>query len=425
MIKTILKNKRLLNFFIYGSGQAFNLISPLIVIPYIVLICGEDGFGKVNLGFSMALFLILIVDYGFEIKSPKEVSENRENPNKLQEIANITFYSKFVIFIVVFLAISILIWFVPFLYSERLLYFFSTTIILAQVFNPCWFLQGLENFRLVSAINIASKVTYVIFVYIFLKYKGDYIYVNMVLGLSSLIFNIIFLIYVIKKYHLNLLKPNVKEIRAVLRADFSLCISQLFLSARQLSPFFIVSYFLGYVTGGQYAIIERVLSMFRTFIQVFLRFFYPSVCYKISKNVVEGFTFWKKYTGYSILIMCTGATTLYFFSVKILLFFNVANDGVATLDPVFRVALIIPFIMALSYPLEQLMFVINRNKAYVRIIMSVAAITIVLMLLVVNNYGIISIVLSLLLSEMLVAALYFKYSYLFLKGQIEKENVNA
>ena len=123
--------------------------------------------------------------------------------------------------------------------------------------------------------------------------------------------------------------------------------------------------------------------------------------------------------------MCTGATILYFFSVRILLFFNVANDGIATLDPVFRVALIIPFIMALSYPLEQLMFVINRNKAYVRIIMSVAAITIVLMLLVVNNYGIISIVLSLLLSEMLVAALYFKYSYLFLKGQIEKDSVSA
>ena len=52
------------DFIIYGFGQAINLISPLLVIPYIVSICGEEGLGKAGVGFSFALIAIVLVDYG-------------------------------------------------------------------------------------------------------------------------------------------------------------------------------------------------------------------------------------------------------------------------------------------------------------------------------------------------------------------------
>jgi len=414
----ILKEKKKQDFFIYGMGQAFSLVTPLLVIPYIVYVCGEDGNGKIGLSFLITLFLILIVDYGFEIKSPKNISENRDSPAKIQQIANTTFYSKFIIFILVFIGFSLIIWFVPFFHEERVLYFLSISIILAQVFNPTWFLQGLENFKLISVVNIGSKVTYMLIVYAIVKRRDDYIYVNLILGLSSLLFNAGCLIYITSRYKINLLVPDFREIRAVLRTDFSLCVSQLFLSARQVSPSFIISYFLGYTVVGQYNIIERVVGMFRTFIQVFLRFFYAPVCYKVAKNAKDGFAFWKKYTGYSILIMVGGAVVLYIFSAQVLGFFNISAVSIPKLNPVFRLALIIPLIMSFSYPLEQLMFVVNRNKIYVRIIMSVAVLTILVALLVVNLYGIIGIVVSLLLSEVLVATLYFKYSYLFIKEQV-------
>ncbi|NJM80131.1 MAG: hypothetical protein HC854_11900 [Flavobacterium sp.] len=66
------------NFFIYGIGQAFNLVSPIIIAPYLISICGIASFGKIGLGFAFALFLILIVDYAFDIKGIKKVAENRK-----------------------------------------------------------------------------------------------------------------------------------------------------------------------------------------------------------------------------------------------------------------------------------------------------------------------------------------------------------
>ena len=419
MIKALLKNKRLLNFFIYGFGQAFNLVSPLLVAPYIISVCGEDGFGKVGIGFSMSLFLILIVDYAFEIKGPKEVSENRDNPTQLQSITNITYFSKFLIFIIVFFCVNLLIYYVPFLHKEVRLYFFSISIILAQVCNPTWFLQGVEDFKLVSILNIISKAVYMLLVFFLIRDKNDYIFVNLILGCSTLFFNVIGLIYIKYTYKIAVRLPKRLEITGVLKSDFSLCVSQLFLSARQLSPLIITSYYLGYSIGGQYRVIEQIINMFRTFIQVFLRFFYPSVCYKVSKDAPSGFIYWKKYSAFGIMFIFAIVIAMYFYSVQLLRFFNIPDTNIDTLAPVFKLALLIPLVMSLSYPLEQLMFVVNRNKIYVKIIMSVAILTIILSLLVINRYGIVSIVLSLLLSEAIITILYFKYAYLFMKG---KEN---
>ena len=85
------KNKR--NFFIYGVGQVFNLISPLIVAPLVIIECQEAGYGKVGFGFAMSLFLILIVDYAFDIKGTKAASENRHENKVLEKLFSTTIFT--------------------------------------------------------------------------------------------------------------------------------------------------------------------------------------------------------------------------------------------------------------------------------------------------------------------------------------------
>ena len=169
-LKTLLLDKNKRNFFIYGVGQAFNLLSPLIVTPLVVSVCQESGFGKVGLGFALALFLILIVDYAFDIKGTKYASENRDDPNKLQELLSTTLATKFFLFAVACCIAFVLVLFVPFFHNEKILILLSLTIVLAQVFNPIWFLQGIEKFPLISAINIGSKVLYVSLVVFFIRH---------------------------------------------------------------------------------------------------------------------------------------------------------------------------------------------------------------------------------------------------------------
>ena len=398
------KNKR--NFFIYGVGQAFNLLSPLVIAPYIILVCGTEGFGKIGLGFAMALFLILIVDYAFEIKGIKSVAENRNRPEVLQKILNTTIATKLTLFFAALIVASLVIFTVPFFSNEKPLFFCSMTIVLAQVFNTVWFLQGLERFVLASFLNIGSKTLYVLLVLTLIKLPDDYIWVNLFLGISTLMFNLTVLAIIIFQNGINYQKTLISEILAILKNDFAFCMSQLTLSVRQLSPLFLVSYFLGFHTAGLYKILEQILTFFRTFIQVFLKFFFPRACYKFLGDISGGMIYWKKYSLLNLIMVAAGVAIVLIFTNEILLFFNVSTRTAAMLKPVFQLSLIISLLMSISLPLEQLMFLINKNKIYIRITIFVTVINVAIILLTIKNQELYGILISLGVAELLFISFY-------------------
>ncbi len=410
----LLKNKKTQNFFIYGLGQAFNLISPLVVIPYIVAVCGEEGLGKVGLGFALSLFLILIVDYAFDVKGTKEASEKRDDRQQLEKLYVSTIFTKCLLFLAVVVIFLALVFFVPFFSEEKMLFTLSLSIVLAQVFTPVWFLQGTEQYTAASIFNICSKGLYLVLVYVFISTEGDYVYVNLFLGGSSFVFNIVAVVFIMNKYSFKIFVPDLNEVIALLKADLSFCLSQLFLSARQLLPIALVSYFLGYYIAGQYKIIEQVISSFRTFIQVFLRYFFPIVCYKVAENPKKGFRFWKNYSSYNFTLVLAAMAVIAMMPERVLYFFTASSVSVNELKPVLLLSLFVPALMAVSTSLEQLMFVADRNKAYIRIVISVTIISVVSMFPVLSEFGIIGLIATFIATELLLIGLYFKNSYLHL-----------
>lgn len=404
---TELVNENKVNFLVYGIGQAFNLVSPIVVAPYIISICGIDSFGKVGLGFALSLFLILIVDYSFDIKGTQNVSENRKNTLKLQEILFNTLYAKCILVVIAYLIAIILIFTIPLFESEKPLFLFSFLIVLAQVFNPVWFLQGVEDFKLSSVINILSKLTYLLLIFSFITSSTDYIFVNLFLGLSALIFNLIGIVIILKRYKFIFLRPDVSTLTNILKRDFSFCISQLFLSLRQLSPLFVTSYFFGFNIAGQYKVIEQIISFFRTLIQVYLKYFFPRLCYTITVSDKQAIDFWKRYK----LLLLTGVifslTVIYFSAPKIIEYFNIDSIKNSNLIYVMRLALIVPLLMVFTLGLEQLMFAFSRNSKYIQITILVTIINVSLLFLfapLLNLYGVI---ISIIISEFCFAFLYF------------------
>lgn len=401
-------NESKAQFFIYGIGQAFNLVSPIIVAPYIISVCSLASFGKVGLAFAFALFLILIVDYAFDIKGTKKVSENRNNLIVLQDILFTTVYTKIILVVIAFLLATILIFSIPLFANEKGLFFLSFVIVFAQVFNPIWFLQGLEDFKTSSWLNILSKLSYVFLVFCFVKIKSDYIYVNFFLGFSSLLFNLIGLIIIKKRYNFSFTQPKTGIIKKILVKDFFFCISQLFLSLRQLSPMFLSSYFFGFNLAGQYKIIEQIISLFRTFNQVYLKYFFPRLCYKITLSINDALIFWRK----NLLILLIGVIIalllIFLSSQEIISYFNIEIDENAELIRIMKFSLIIPFLMVFSLSLEQLMLAFNKNRGYIKTTISVTIINIVLLLILTPILELYGVIFSLLIAEVFFIFLYYR-----------------
>lgn len=404
-------NKVSKNFIFYGTGQAFNLLSPLLIVPYVISASGIANFGKTGLSFGLSLFLILIVDYAFDIKGTKLVSESRENIKGIQQSLFTIIYTKIILLFIAFFLLLLLIYSIPLLRDEKTLFLFSFSIVIAQVFNPQWFFQGIEDFKTSGLINILSKILYVILVFSLIKNTEDYNYVNFYLGMSSLLFNLFGIFIIQNRFKFNFQKPNFFEIKKILKTDFFFCVSQLFLSLRQLSPLFIVSSFLGFSVAGQYKVVEQIISLFRTFNQVYLKYFFPRLCFKIKESKNEALSFWKKYVLLLLVFVLFFCLLLFIFSLHIITFFNISK----TINDLFRFSLILPVLMVFSLSLEQTMFTNNNNKNYIRITIFVTIINIITLLFLASILNLNGVVISIIVAELFFIFLYFKNSILLKK----------
>ena len=197
----IVGQKQFKNLVIYGFGQGFNLITPLLVIPYIVLICGEEGYGKIGVGMALAFFIMVFVDYGSEITGVKQIAVNREDKNKLENIFITTYTAKLILLFVVLSVVSFLFYFIPYFNHDKKLFFLSLSMVVGQFINPTWFFQGIENFKWITILNILSKIIYLVGIFVFIHEPSDYVYCNLIWGIGMIVANGISFVYILNTYH--------------------------------------------------------------------------------------------------------------------------------------------------------------------------------------------------------------------------------
>lgn len=402
-----LNPNQLKNFSIYGFGQFINLISPLLVTPYLIHVCGLQNFGKIGLGISIAFFLILIVDYGTDITGVKNISVNRENNEVIGKLFTSIFVTKLILFLLVLFFSTILFFTIPFFNKEKTLLFLSLMIVLGQLFNPTWFLQGTENYKSIALLNSLSKIIYLLIVFLFVKKEGDYIFANFCLGLGTLIAGGIAFVWIFKKYNFSFKSVNKKEIINLLKEDFSLCISQLFLSLKLTAPIVILSYFGGYLLAGQFKIMEQIMSLFRTYLQTYSRFFYPKLCFKIFNDVKQGIHFWKKIYAIDGLFLVFLLSIMFVYTKEVLAYFKVENEMISDLIPAFQLSLVIPLLIAVSQPLEQLLFSLNKNAVYVKLTITATVVGVLCLVIFTPSFQLMGALVILILTELLLALFYY------------------
>ncbi|MDX6190461.1 oligosaccharide flippase family protein [Flavobacterium sp. Fl-318] len=401
-----MQHNRIKNFIIYGIGQVFNLVSPLLVMPYLVAICEKEGLGKIGVGFSFALILNVLVDYGSYINGTKEISINRSNPEIIKRKIVSIYIMKLFLIVVLLLLAFLLICFVPFFNKEQAVFFFSFSYVIGQFINPTWVFQGLENYKWITFVNITSKIIYVAGVFIFINKKGDYIYANAFLGLGLIIASLIGLISLIKKYDLRLYKNVSKDALELLKKDFSLTFSQLFLSFYQYLPIMIISYVGGNNMAGQYRIIDQIIMTFRTYLQMFFNFIYADVCLQVHKNLKNGISQWFKYNGLNYVLVLSLLIIAVVSTKQILLYFNIRSNELESMTLFFKTGLIIPIFMAISMALKQLLFALDRNKEYINITIGSSFFSLFVFFILVKNIGLQGAFIATISIEILIIVLY-------------------
>jgi len=409
MVKKIILNlknqKQFSNLIVYGFGQGFNLITPLLVIPYIVSICGEEGFGKIGVGMALAFFIMVFVDYGSEIVGVKEVAVNRENHNKLESIFITTYTAKLVLLVLMLVLVSLLFYFIPYFSKEKPLFFLSLSMVVGQFINPTWFLQGIENFKWITILNILSKVIYLAGVFLFINQSNDYIYSNLIWGIGMIIANGITWFYILYKYSFSFSNLKNLEVKHMIKENFSIFSSQIFVSLQMYSPIVLISFFGGNTMAGQFKIVDQIIVIFKTYILLFFNFVYPRVCYLLDKSKQEALRFWKIYNGLNFIFITVAMITITLLSVEIVSYFN--PKRIIEISDLLKIAVLIPILQAVTIPLKQLVLGSNKQREYVKITMIITVISLLLIVFVTPIYHVFGVLFSLIITEIVTAFVFY------------------
>lgn len=408
MIKKIfalLNNKQTTNLFIYGLGQGFNLITPLLVVPYIVSICGMENYGKVSIAMAISFFIMVFIDYGSDIIGVKDAAVNRENSEELEKIFITTFSSKFVLLTLILIISSVLFYTIPFFNSEKNLFFLGLPILVGQFLNPTWFLQGIENFKWITILTIISKLIYLFGIFFFISQKSDYIFINLWWGIGTIFANAVAFTYIVHKNVYSFRKTKKKEVVKLLKGNFSIFSSQIFVSLQMYAPIMLIGFFGNNLMAGQYKILEQIIVIFKTYIYLFFNFVYPRVCFLLDKNIKQAFRFWKTYNGINFLFLALSMGIIYLFSVQAVSYFT--KSDIPKTSNLLKLAVLIPLLLGISIPLKQLLLGLNNQKLYIRITALMVLVNLFLIIVLLPRYHIYGVLLTLILTELGTIFIYY------------------
>ena len=170
--------------------------------------------------------------------------------------------------------------------------------------------------------------------------------------------------------------------------------------------------------AGQYRVIDQVIMIFRTYFQMFFNFIYAEVCLRIYKSSPEGIKSWLKFNGLNYVLVLFILVCFYFFTNNILGYFKIDTNTKINLVLLFRVGLLIPIFMGISFALKQLMFSFNKNKEYIRITILSTVISLITIFFLISRIGLVGSFITTIIIELLIIItyLFILKPYIFVKN---------
>ena len=215
------------NFSYLSILEIIKLMFPLITIPFLMKKLGEFNYGTVAFVQSIMLYATIIINLGLDLSSVKDISCNRTNKVKLDELVSSVFIIKFSIFCFTCICILLSSYIIPFFISNRLLVIVSLSYCFMEIVFPIWYYQGIEKMKYITLIRLISVVVYSILILCFIKQPTDYIYVPVFYGVGALCGGI-FSFYILKrKEKIRLYFPNLKTLIYYFKSTLVLFLSRL------------------------------------------------------------------------------------------------------------------------------------------------------------------------------------------------------
>lgn len=240
---------------LYGAQIGRKLI-PLISIPYLARTLGPAGWGTVAFFTALAEFLVILIEFGFNLSATREIARHREQPEECGRVMAGVLGSQVVLAASGVALVLVLAPWVPLLAHNHLLLLSGLLYGVAQGFSPVWFFQGLERMGLSSALELTGKTLSLVCVLLFVHTPADGWKVLALGGLAPAMMTLAGLALAYRQIPLH--RPTVALVRTALKMGWPMFVFRSAESLYGVGNVFLLGLFAPPVLVGYFASAEKI-----------------------------------------------------------------------------------------------------------------------------------------------------------------------
>ncbi|MCX5774199.1 MAG: flippase [Fusobacteria bacterium] len=155
------------NYFYNFSYTIVNLLVPIVTMPYITRVLGDNNIGINGFTNSITMYFVFIGSLGISIYGNREVARVKDDKYKLSEV-----FIDLNIIQLMMAGLSIIL-FLIFVYFQkadlRVCFYAQGLLILSVIFDISWYFQGLEDFKKISIRNMIIRIINVSLIFSLVK----------------------------------------------------------------------------------------------------------------------------------------------------------------------------------------------------------------------------------------------------------------
>ncbi len=257
----VLKKETIYLYIVLGA----NFLLPLITIPYLTKVLGLSGFGL--FGYSQTIFLLFtfFIEFGFTLTGARSISIYSSDQNKINEIYSSIQVVRFLIYLLIFVLISLFLSFANIVDVEKNIIYLSLICAFSAILIPNFLFNGLAKNSILAFVTVILKIIFLLPIFIFVKNEKDILlgcffqlFPNLLVGLviQYIIWKKNFAIFSFKK-----IKSSICILESK-RALDNFIASFFTLSFTYFTPL-LVKYALGNSALGLYTIIDKLINVLR------------------------------------------------------------------------------------------------------------------------------------------------------------------
>ena len=324
--------------------QGLNYLVPLLVWPYLMVVLGAEGFGEIGFALALCQFMMLVVDFGFNLTATKQVALAADK----QEVSRITadtMGAKLCLLTGAVLVVAAVLC-IPRFAIYRVVTWVMFPMVAGHVFTMQWLFQGLNRIRIVSIVNCACRLCILPLTFLLVKSEGDVLCAAAIQAGTYVLSGVIMVVVTWRMRLISLCRTNMVRMRSAIKGSLPIFLSNA--TSSLYATLFVA--FLGYFASSQevgcYTAAEKVMRVCCYIVLLpAVQAYYPRISRmaQTDRNRAR-----RTVKGIVVILSCLmllAGIALFFFSEQIM---SLLGKDYGATQVLFRILAIVPLFVALG-----------------------------------------------------------------------------